>query len=271
MPGLSHVQSGRNDGPSLVIEHPAGIPAPFPKYPPGGPIMTQRLKKLLPWCAIGAFVFLATAPPAAAQNDDVANSPHNLSSSSGGAPPSGATLVDYGEICVYCHTPHGGQVDAPLWNRDFSSATYQMYSSATVDMTIDANPTGVSMACLSCHDGTIGLDVVINPPNAWGDPGSVPGTTPGTNTMPVGETNLGTDLRNDHPVSVAYDPIQDPAFNTLASVEGAGLRFFTDPTSPGVDKVQCASCHNPHDNTTNEPFLRLSNSSSTLCLTCHIK
>ncbi len=22
------------------------------------------------------------------------------------------------EICVFCHTPHGGQVDSPLWNRN---------------------------------------------------------------------------------------------------------------------------------------------------------
>jgi len=231
--------------------------------------MSKRLKRLLPWVAIAAFVALAIAPPASAQNDDVANSPHNLSSSSGGGPPSGATLVDYGEICVYCHTPHGGQVDAPLWNRTFSTATYQMYSSATIDMNIDANPTGVSMACLSCHDGTIGLDVVINPPNSFA--GTVPVTTVGTNTMPDGEKNLGTDLRNDHPISVAYSPAQDPAFNTVGSVEAAGLKFFTDPTSPGVDKVQCASCHNPHDNDTNEPFLRMSNAGSALCLTCHIK
>lgn len=214
-------------------------------------------------------VGLAIPGSVTAQNDDVASTLHNLSVGSGGTDPTGGALVDYGEICVYCHTPHGGQVDAPLWNRNFNvSGNYQMYSSATLQMSQDGEPTGISLACLSCHDGTIGLDVVINAPNAFG--GTIPGTTPGTNTMPVGNTNLGEDLRNDHPISVVYDPTVDPAFNTATSILTAGLRLFTDPASPG-DKVQCASCHNPHDNTTAQPFLRIDNSSSSLCTTCHIK
>ena len=222
--------------------------------------------------AVVAAAVLAASPlDLYAQNDDVANTKHNLSELSGGNDPtSGTSLVDYGEICVYCHTPHGGDIDAPLWNRNFSSSTYQMYSSSTIDMTIDSQPTGISMACLGCHDGTIGLDVVLNPPNSWGEPSSVPSTTPGVNTMPSGPRLLDTDLRNDHPVSVAYDPAQDPMFNSAASIKSAGLRLFTDPSAPGVEKVQCASCHNPH-NDTFSPLLRISNSSSDLCKTCHIK
>ena len=227
-------------------------------------------RKLLSGLAVGvAFVF-SLAPPAGAQvNDDVANTKHNLSIASGGNDPtSGNALVDYGEICVYCHTPHGGQVEAPLWNRNFSTATYQMYSSATIDMVADGQPTGISQACLSCHDGTIGLDVIVNAPNSF--TGSIPTTTVGTNTMPAGgNTNLGSDLRNDHPISVTYDNTADVAFNSSASIKAAGLRLFTDP-SGGGEKVQCASCHNPHDDT-NTPFLRIANSSSNLCTTCHIK
>lgn len=235
------------------------------------------MKRLDRWHLAPGFIVaglvLALTGPVVAQNDDVASTKHNLSVSNGGQDPTaGAALVDYGEICVYCHTPHGGQTDAPLWNRNFSTATYQMYASATLDMTRDNQPSGISLACLSCHDGTIGLDVIINPPNAFVDGGgTVPGTTPGTNTMPAGEaTNLGDDLRNDHPISVVYDPTLDPAFNLEADILAAGLKLFTDPSSPG-NKVQCASCHNPHDNTTNKPFLRLSNGGSNLCLTCHIK
>lgn len=232
--------------------------------------MVKRVKWV--WVPILATVGLLFLAPAAAyaQNDDVASTPHNLSVSNGGTDPtSGAVLVDYGEICVYCHTPHGGQVDAPLWNRNFNTGGgYTMYTSATLDMTIDGQPTGISQACLSCHDGTIGLDVIINAPNAFA--GTIPATTPGTNTMPTTIRNLGEDLRNDHPISVVYDPTADPAFNSAASILAAGLKLFTDPASPG-SKVQCASCHNPHDNTTNQPFLRVNNAGSTLCLTCHIK
>lgn len=209
-----------------------------------------------------------------AQSDNVSATKHNLSISSGGEDPtSGNNLADYGEVCVYCHTPHGGQFDAPLWNRTFSSTTYQMYDgthSSTIDMVVDSQPTGTAMACLGCHDGTIGLDVVINPPNGWGAPTDVPATVTGLNTMPSGShALLDTDLRNDHPVSVAYDPALDPAFNPTLSVLSAGLKLFTDPSSPG-QKVQCASCHNPHNNTFS-PLLRIDNSGSNLCITCHIK
>lgn len=214
---------------------------------------------------------LATVGVAVAQTDDVTNTKHNLSVSSGGDDPTGGNLVDYGEICVYCHTPHAGQTSAPLWNRSFSQAAYDMYDathSSTIDMTVDTQPTGTALACLSCHDGTIGLDVIINPPNSY--QGTVPGTVPGFNTMPSSSNALlDTDLRNDHPISIVYDPAQDPAFNSAASIKAAGLKLFIDETTPG-EKVQCASCHNPHNNT-NSPLLRISNASSNLCITCHIK
>lgn len=228
----------------------------------------KRLQRILV-SVIACSAMLLTTNSVAIAQDDVKNSKHNLSILSGGADPTSSTaLVDYGEICVYCHTPHGGQVEAPLWNRAFSSATYQMYTSATIDMAQDGAPTGVSAACLSCHDGTIGLDVIVNAPNK-ATAFVIPGTTSGTNTID-GNENLGSDLRNDHPISIAYDPVADPAFNTEASILTAGLRLFTDPSAPTVNKVQCASCHNPH-NDTNTPFLRIANGSSTLCTTCHIK
>ncbi len=224
-------------------------------------------------CMLSVGALFAIPEAAVAQTDNVTITKHNLSVSQGGADPTGAPLEDYGEICVYCHTPHGGQVDAPLWNRNYGAGPYQMYTSATMEMVRDGQPTGISTACLSCHDGTIGLDVIINAPNAFIDGGgSVPPTTAGVNTMPAGNTNLGIDLRNDHPISVVYDEAVDPAFNPKATVFAAGnpLRLFTDPTSPG-DKVQCATCHNPHDNTTAKPFLRMTNAGSALCKTCHIK
>lgn len=62
-------------------------------------------------------------------------------------------------------------------------------------------------------------------------------------------------------------------------VEGAsggdGIRQKTDLllyTRAGDDlpRVECASCHDPH-NTTNGTFLRRTNAGSGLCLTCHNK
>ena len=209
-----------------------------------------------------SFALIVTAAIPAAGQDNVAITKHNLDVRADTI----SALTDYGEVCVYCHTPHGGQVDAPLWNRTYSTASYTMYnnaSSSTIDMTVDAGPTGISLACLSCHDGTVGLDVIINPPNSWSGP-----APDGSQTMPVGVTNLGSDLRNDHPISVIYSTTDDAAFNAKTAVTGAGgLRLFGDGTT---DRVQCASCHNPHSNVF-APFLRKSNSASALCTTCHIK
>jgi len=212
-------------------------------------------------CLIGAGG--VQAQPASWPNGtSVVGTLHNLSyAASSDAFGSGA-LRNYGEVCVYCHTPHGGQASAPLWNRQFSSGTYQMYDAAhssTIDMTVDPQPTGVSMACLGCHDGTIGLDVITNVPNSYTGLPAVGTALPNDGRM----TYIGQDLRNDHPVSVTYDNTADTKFNASSAVETAGLQLYSG-------KVQCASCHNPHT-AANRPFLRIANTASTLCLTCHIK
>ncbi|MDH4100023.1 MAG: hypothetical protein OEV28_05555, partial [Nitrospirota bacterium] len=76
-----------------------------------------------------------------------------------------------GEVCVFCHSPHVGQqvANAPLWNRAVASGNYTPYTSSTIDapgVTSDRQPKGVSLACLSCHDGTIALDALRNAPGS---------------------------------------------------------------------------------------------------------
>lgn len=168
------------------------------------------------------------------------------------------------EVCVYCHTPHNGDVttpmaDAPLWNRTMLVTTFTMYDSPTRDMLIAADPQGVSLACLSCHDGVTAYNSIIR------------GTASNIGTMgapfAVGADGLG----NDHPISITYDPAADlqVGFNTLASVVGAGLTMYNNG-GPTDDQVECATCHNPHD-VTNGSFLRIANTASALCTTCHNK
>jgi hypothetical protein len=81
------------------------------------------------------------------------------------------------EVCVFCHTPHGGRTDvagggAPLWNRALPPSTgFTNYDSPNFDSDLGAEtagPKGVSLACLSCHDGTIALDALINAPGSGG-------------------------------------------------------------------------------------------------------
>lgn len=206
--------------------------------------------------------------------DKVQDTPHNLRK----ATVSGMGLQDWGEICVYCHTPHNNNtaIDAPLWNRETPVGPYTMYSSPSLDMTIASSPQGVSLACLSCHDNTIALDQIINVPTAsFGSSASsitinYCATTCHVGQTPIGGvnfegTNIGTDLANDHPISITYDPSLDPKFHPASNgTVGGVLPLY----GSNEDQVECASCHNPHDNS-NRPFLRMSNTNSALCLTCH--
>ena len=263
--------------------------------------MMKRVTMLI----LAAFGLLAFSSLAYAQVTGIAATKHNLSSLGGQA-----ITGQYAEICVYCHTPHGGQlatgVDAsgPLWNRNYTPAGFQVYASSTLDTAPSNPPTGVSKACLSCHDGTLGLNQLINHPG----PGS--GTSPGnggdtkiTGTVPPGTNNMaliGTDLRDDHPVSMIYADAK--SYGTGAAIgtdtHAAGFRpaqlSGTRPvivnggiTLPlygssalATAKVECASCHDPHEERSKTGaatpaqsvfFLRLANDNSQLCLTCHLK
>lgn len=200
---------------------------------------------------IGAAFVLSMVGSTSALAQTVDGTPHDLEVGTEG-------------VCVYCHTPHNaGAGGAPLWNRDMAVTTFAMYSSPTLDMTIATDPVGVSLACLSCHDGATAYNNTIAPP-----PGIL--SAGGTMAAPFA---IGLDgLGNDHPISLTYNTGDDPAFFAITgpAVKGAnigGLPLY----GAGYDQVECATCHNPHDNTTNGKFLRETVASSTICTTCHQK
>lgn len=192
------------------------------------------------------------------------------------------STTDTTEVCVFCHSPHGvsGQ---PLWNRGVTTSTYTMYNSAwsaTMDMTIAGQPQGVSAACLTCHDGTVAYDNLINATtttagNGYTAGGAVQGWTftggLGNNMAGIGApTELGTDLTDDHPISITYDPAADTGnFFPIANVRAA-LQLYNAPASTAEDQVECGTCHDPH-NATLVPFLRMDNAASAMCTTCHNK
>ena len=161
------------------------------------------------------------------------------------------------ELCVFCHTPHNGDKtvsEAPLWNHKVTTAAFTVYSSPTMN-TVAGQPGASSKLCLSCHDGTVAMD-------------SFSGAN-GTHSL-TGTNMLGTDLANDHPISIVYDATlagNDGGLVTPVSaskVDAAGtIRLF-------AAKMECASCHDVHSNV-NAPFLRVANTGSALCLKCHIK
>jgi len=202
----------------------------------------------------------------AAYADNVSNTDHNLSDA---ANPYSTTTTD--EVCVFCHTPHGAATNAPLWNRNYTAGNFTMYSSPTIDMTAAGTPESVSAACLSCHDGTTAFDSLINEPGAGLD-AIATWTWAGNNgTManpPSDVALLGTDLSNDHPISIAYDTGADADFNAIANNYVGSLPLY--PGSVGDNQVECGSCHNPHEDILPN-FLRISNAGSAMCVTCHQK
>lgn len=284
--------------------------------------MARRAARSMAFALVA--VGLAGMQPAQA---GIANTKHNLGSTGTGVNKFDGT----GEICVFCHTPHGADTSAsvPLWNRNLSTpSTYTTYNSlGTSSLDGATAPVGsVSLACLSCHDGTQAMNVMINTPGS-GTTATLAGTWTGADQTlgKIGAgliTNIGTDLKNDHPVGIQYGggpksgtvPAAGQAYDntmfrdadfkaTKSSVLNgqsvwwvdttagtAGTREKTDMqlyTRVGADSVnrdgsintgaltgaqpfvECASCHDPHsENTT---FLRIDNTGSAVCLSCHTK
>ena len=184
-------------------------------------------RKLCTVLAGGAALMLASSYASAS----ISTTKHNLGSTNILATGTNSnTFSGTAEICVFCHTPHGADSSAavPIWNRKLNATSiygrYSGFNSAFAGTTtFDAKeaPVGsVSIACLSCHDGTQAMNVVVNTPGS-GTTTTMAGTWTGYNvangalgymlsqggtvTSGPGEfPRLGTDLSNDHPISMQY-------------------------------------------------------------------
>lgn len=170
------------------------------------------------WFAAMAAMFALFAVPATA---GIANTKHNLSPSS--AVGNNKVTAGTDELCVFCHTPHAADTTAPvpLWNKSLGTlggyTTYATLNSGSIDGQILAVGS-ISLACLSCHDGTQAMDNVINAPGSGGYDVTGGGTNglgytwSGTRVDAAGKlinaTNslamLGQDLSNDHPIGIHY-------------------------------------------------------------------
>jgi predicted CXXCH cytochrome family protein len=188
----------------------------------------------------------------------IVSTPHDLRGTTGGATT---------EVCVFCHTPHNASTDLPvvMWNHASTGATYTAYSSATLkgDFVDSAQkqPSGVSKACLSCHDGTVAVN-------------QLQGGFLGAPSFVQGAALIGTNLQSHHPVSINYRNDLNASLlppgtgGTLTTASGKALPLFGTTATLAVE---CGSCHAVHDNTTAQPFLRDTNGGSQLCLACHAK
>jgi len=202
--------------------------------------------------AISTLLFLLATLYMELLPGSVETTKHNLSASGAGS----VKAASESQICIFCHTPHNASPQVPLWNKRDPGLNYTPYSSSTADAT-PGQPTGASLLCLSCHDGTIALGDLLSRDT----PVAMAG---GVTTMPEGRTKLGTDLSDDHPVSFQYT-------EALASLDG---KLVSPSTLSGPVKldatgqVQCTSCHDPHNNS-NGNFLVMSDAYGALCESCH--
>jgi hypothetical protein len=191
----------------------------------GGFIMKHFVKTSVATAVVLGSALAASSAFAAGIAGSIVNTRHNLGAtgSTVGTP---NNTADTGEICIFCHTPHGGDNSAPvpLWNKVLSTGNFSVYDqlgTSTLDAAV-GDVGSVSLACLTCHDGTQAIDNIINAPGSGGfDPtggganglgwnwSSPDGTldTNGAFTGGISAGNIwqiGTDLTNDHPVSMQY-------------------------------------------------------------------
>ncbi|TAN42240.1 MAG: hypothetical protein EPN22_13030 [Nitrospirae bacterium] len=210
----------------------------------------------------------------------IKNSKHDLSSGSTTTSQKSDVVGSGGtdQLCVFCHTPHNATAGFnPLWNKSLNSTTYATYGT-TINGTANVAGTlsGVTKACLSCHDGVNAINSVVNLGGAASNV-KISGAAAGAVTIATAG-NLGTNLTNDHPVSLTYIA-GNASLRALSGTGSTSVVKVSANATAGTDlpvgsgaaaKVECSSCHDPHG-TGNGYFLRATTNQSNICLVCHNK
>ncbi len=203
------------------------------------------------------FVILFLALAATAAQGAISGSKHDFSHAGYGTD----------EICIFCHAAHNTIVHngvwsvKPLWNHTMSTASYTLYSSPTLKETC-VQPRGPSKLCLSCHDGTVAIDSF----------GKKSGSTTAT-----GSANIGTNLADDHPISIKWTHFGSYGLSAAHANCHSGSFPALNGKIPfygttGNMYVECGSCHEPHNKFTQYPkMLRKDVKGSAICLACHRK
>ena len=154
-----------------------------------------------------------------------------------------------GETCGACHTPHRDQPPkaAPLWDpaadltRTFGHTTTRALA-----------PGSGTLMCLRCHDGTVAKETIAGVLRAR----FVNKQNPGLFDAVHGGT--------DHPVGIEY-PLFKKGYRPVTSVVAKGTVVLPQ------GRVECISCHDPHNTAGAAHMLVTANTRSALCLTCHKK
>lgn len=213
----------------------------------------KRANWLIPAVVLGVMAVMALGQIVPGESSSypsvsIVNTPHNLNNYPG-------VNIPGNQVCLPCHTPHNALLsgdDNVLWNHAETGETFVMYKSTA------GQPEAPSKLCLSCHDGVTAID-------NYGGSG-------GTGIVITGKAAFGTDLSNDHPIGIEYPTAlpaeyKDPSTFAPGIGGGPGVKLVT---INGLQRVECTSCHNVHNNGLGN-FLRTPIQESYLCLQCHIK
>jgi hypothetical protein len=226
----------------------------------------------------------------------IVGSPHDFSSQSWNTDP-----ADPATVCSTCHTPHHADSSViPLWGHATTASTFTMYNKTTVPVSQMAaipatSPNGPSLACLSCHDGTVAINTYGGIPKYGGTM-----TTHGTATTITNGALIGTDLTHSHPISFTYNPalvgtgsgqdkwLYNPQTTPVLTPVSGTFVADNDMTINGFllngnYTLECTSCHDvhnqvgtPYDTTYNPKLVKIvgvdsSGKGSLLCRSCHNK
>ncbi len=216
--------------------------------------------------ATTSFGQIVPGDPGTYPSESIINTRHNLNTY---PPVQAAGGIPGNQVCLPCHTPHNaypdpnGTIDQVLWNHEETDVSFTMYTTLTGNT--GQGPDGSSKMCLSCHDGVTAVDNYGNP---------FDGTMSGGTVLMTGPRAIGrdADLSDDHPIGIEYPTNRPAEYNDPATfdpgINGApGVRLI--PIN-SVDRVECTSCHDPHNNGLGR-FLRVPLQESYICLQCHIK
>lgn len=228
----------------------------------------------------------------------VAGSLHDLGT--GGIENPNPSLVGTGQVCVFCHHPHRGQVtvagspltNAILWNiTDWSVTAYPVYDDLESN-SFDAVSNGAvvndgsinsyaSYFCMACHDGTVGDNALVRKPRD---------TDLNTTSFDLAsDAALGDTLEDDHPVNFE---VTAQLFSDDGELNNNGSDAF-DSTKLGRAyplfgiRMQCSTCHDVHrgtlgskNNCGTDPgascddaieFMLGDTVASEICTDCHVK
>lgn len=154
------------------------------------------------------------------------------------------------DACGACHVPHlqAVQPTRSAGNQSLLEL-FRIGNQREVPQPHHGAPGASSLVCMSCHNGTVASSTI--------------GTAHAMVALHRDGFALGDFAVRDHPIGVSY-PAAEKGYHPMARVRQLGLRLPDD-------RVECISCHDPHNAAGVPKMLAMTNRRSALCLACHDK